>query len=603
MTGIHRRRSAFAIGLALATGGSALAISTQAQAGPPTDPANPASFARVNVDTAITGAAFTVQGSVFGTEMNLVTSGFGAFTGGPPPTPPAAGTLQVYRPGANLGDWTKVSVFTEAAAITFPNQPTIADVDGDADNDLIVPGGYFFDTYDPPAPGDQSQNRGSLTWWENTGPTTAFVRHDILLAQPWAYHGVQFADVDGDTKKDIVTVGEQAKSPSDPADDLVELQILHGNGDGTFDAPVALSATGGSLPVVYDVNGDSKLDIVSAQYFGFPNGPAAVTVPSFRWYEQVGAPGVDGVTAANFETHTIATFASTAYGFQIVPVPDLHGDGEVAWVATNHMSKAGPGGSFIPAFESVYELTPGSDIEAPWTVTTLSNPADPADKMAARAAAGSAAPGVLGAGDIDGDGDIDLAVSGDGDEKVVGGCVASNTCARRLFWIEQHGDGTFEQHTLTSPTERFGQAGGAVVADLDGDGANELAFSSFERNALAIWKRAGGGEPEPADVTTTVTGFKTKARTLRKGSVVRDTITVTPGAGRPVVLEYRTCPPTSSACTWTSYAAYSALANGRVRLVYAPPSGKSWWRVAVAATDDATQATTGVRKLTVKKKK
>lgn len=597
MTTMRMRRTKYiALATVAALAGTALLTQT-AEADPPVDPAIPASFSRINVDTGITGAAFTVQGSVFGTEKNLVTSGFGAFVGGPPPTPPAAGTVQVYRPGANLSDWTKVSVFTEAAGITFPNQPTLADVDGDLDVDVIVPGGYFFDTFDPPGPA-APQNRGSITWWENTGTATPFVRHDVLTTQPWAYHGVQFADVDGDTKKDIVTVGEQAKSPSDPTDDVVELQFLAGNGDGTFDAPVALSATGGSLPVVHDVNGDGRLDIVSAQYFGFPNGPGAVTMPSFRWYEQTGAIGPGGLDATNFTAHTIATFGSTAYGFQIVPVPDLHGDGKVGWVGTNHMSKLGPGGNFIPAFESVYEFTPPADKTQPWPATTLSNPADPADKMAARAAAGSAAPGVLGYGDIDGDGDLDLAVSGDGDEKVVGNCTSTNSCARRLFWIEQHADGSFEQHTLTGPTERFGQAGGAVVADLDGDGANELAFSSFERNTLAIWKRSGGGEPQ---ASSSVTGFKTKTKVFKSARTIKDTIKVLPGSARTVRLESRDCLPDAT-CDWEVYASFVSNGDDKVKLKYAPPVGTTYWRVVVEETALASEATSGIRKLKVKEK-
>ncbi|WP_372735892.1 FG-GAP repeat domain-containing protein [Nocardioides sp.] len=573
-----------------------------AKADPPVDPVIPASFSRVDIDAGITGAAFTAAGSVYGSETDLVTSAFGAFVPGVggPPTPPAAGTVQLYRPGANIGTWTKVTVFDTSAAITFPNQPTIADVDGDDDNDILVPGGYFFDTYDPPGP-SVGQDRGSLTWWENTGEGNAFVRHDILTAQPWAFHGAEFADLDGDGNDDIVTVGEQGKSPSDPSDDLVSLQFLAGNGDGTFAAPVELDTAGGSLPVVIDVDGDDRLDIVSAQYFGFPSGPGAVGMPSFQWWQQGGTIAPGGLDAGNFTKHAIANFENTAYGFQIRPIPDLHGDGKIGWVGTNHMSKLGPGGNFIPAYESVYEFTPGTDVTQPWAVTTLSNPADPADKMAARSAAGSLAPGVFGYGDIDGDGDIDLAVSGDGDEKVVGNCASTSTCARRLFWIEQGGDGTFVQHTLTGPTERFGQAGGAIVTDLDGDGANELAFSSFEQNTLAVWTRQGGGASQESSA---ITGFKTKTKKVKKASVqLKDPIAVAPGAGRTVLLQFRTCKPSSSTCAWKTYQSYASRADGKVVLRYRAQGKKSFWRVLVEETPAAAEATSAVRKVVLKKKK
>ena len=589
---LSRPTHALLVGTALTTALSATALlAPVAQADPPVDPAVAASFTRTNVDPSITGAAFTVAGRVFGAEKNLVTSGFGTFMFG---APTGGGTLQVYRPGGNVGVWNKVTVFGAAANIITPNQPTIADVDGDGDNDLIVPGGYFFDTYDPPGPA-VPQSRGSLTWWENTGPSTAFVRHDVIApVQPWAYHGAEFADLDGDGNKDILTVGEQGVSPSTPADDLVEMQLFPGNGDGTFDAPVPIASTGGSLPVVHDVNGDGRLDIVSAQYFGFPNGPAAVSVPSYRWYEQTGAIAPGGLTSANFTAHTIATFGQTANGFQIKPVPNFHGDGKLGWVATNHMSKLGPGGSFLPASESVYELTPGAHKTQPWAITTLSNPADPADRMAARAAAGSAAPGVFGYGDIDGDGDVDLAVSGDGDELVVGTCQASNTCARRLFWIEQKAGGAFVQHTLTGPDERFGQAGGAVVADLDGDGDNELAFSSFEQNTLAIWTRQGGG---PALVTSAVAGFRTKTAKVRADHQIRDTIRVTPGPEREVVLQFRTCKPADDSCSWSTYETYTSNPGNVVKLTYFAQGLKSWWRVLVEATPQQSEAASGVRKV------
>ena len=79
-----------------------------------------------------------------------------------------------------------------------------------------------------------------------------------------------------------------------------------------------------------------------------------------------------------------------------------------------------------------------------------------------------------------------------------------------------------------------------MVADLDGDGDNELAFSSFEQNTLAIWTRQGGG---PALVTSAVQGFKTKNAKVDAETKIKDTITVTPGPEREVVLQFRTCKP------------------------------------------------------------
>ena len=131
-----------------------------------------------------------------------MTSGYGAL--GPGGRPAGGGTLQVYRPGANLGDWTKVTVFDATAGIVFPNQSTVADVDGDGDQDLIVPSGYFFDTF--PAESAAVPRRDHLVGEQRARPRGAllpFERHDVITGQPWSYHGVQLTDLDGDGVKDL----------------------------------------------------------------------------------------------------------------------------------------------------------------------------------------------------------------------------------------------------------------------------------------------------------------------------------------------------------------------------------------------------------------
>jgi lipoprotein-releasing system permease protein len=83
-----------------------------------------------------------------------------------------------------------------------------------------------------------------------------------------------------------------------------------------------------------------------------------------------------------------------------------------------------------------------------------------------------AAPGIFGHGDIDGDGDIDLLVSGDGDP--------------RVFWLEQKAPGQWETHVLE---KNLAQAGGMVVTDLDGDGKNELIVTGYEANSIFVYTR------------------------------------------------------------------------------------------------------------------
>ncbi|WP_244929906.1 VCBS repeat-containing protein [Nocardioides sp. W7] len=537
-----RRRRTTLLALTLIPASLVAAATTSSGAA---DPAPTTGFTRTNVDTAIQGASFTVVGEVFAGERNLVTSGFGAL--GQQGLPVGGGSLQVYRPRANPADWRKVSVFDASADIIFPNQPTVSDVDGDGDADLIVPAGNFFDSF-------AGNSRGSLTWWENTGATTPFVRHNILVSQSWSFHGVQHVDLDGDGIRDLLTVGEQGRNPGVQTDDDVQTQFLKGRADHTFAEPVALGDVGGSLPVVYDVDADGNLDIVSSQYFDTGSTAEDVGRATFLWLER-GDDGEAGLSAGDFTAHTIATLGPTAagrgagMGFQIRPVPGFRGPGTLSWIGTNHTNRCTQ--AYLPS-EQVLEFVPPADPTEQWALTTLSNPTTstpgcpeaykngtlplfPGEDITSRPGYGQGAPGVFGYGDIDGDGDVDLAVSGDGD--------------RRLFWIEQLPGGATRMHTLTDPGEEFGQAGGAVVSDLDGDQVPELVFSSFDRNTLAIWRRTPVVKVE-VPITTTV-------------ETVRSALAVSP---RPQGRK-------------TTYAVRLAAATGgpgrRVTVVFDPAKGRT----------------------------
>lgn len=487
----------------------------QAAAEPSTETTDP-TFARIDVDTAIAGASFSTVGEVFAGEQNIVTSGYGELDENGRPID--HGTLQLYRPGASLTEWTKIQVFGPEAGLTFPNATTIDDVDGDGDNDIILASGYFFGT-DPAFPDGQILS-GAITWWENTG-TEDFVRHDVITGQGASYHGVQLADLDGDGINDLVSTAEEARAAGSQYDDSIETHFFKGNADHTFDAPVALADVGGSQPVVADVDEDGDLDIITSRYFDpmrdsdFATG--TFPAPSYLWLENTDTDGV--LTAEDVTVRTIATIGDTGMGFQILPVPDFREPGKISWVGTNHVNRC-TFAILLPALawpEQVIEFTPGDDITEPWTRTTLSDPDTPvepcpadygtnrdnypvfSDAITSRYGPGQGAPGVLGHGDLDGDGDVDLAVAGDGD--------------RRLWWIESHADGSTELHQLTEEGEFFGQSGGAAVADLDGDGANEMVFSSFDEDTLAIWTRDGA-----IDLTTMVT---TKLKATPKKSKVK----------------------------------------------------------------------------------
>ena len=152
-----------------------------------------------------------------------------------------------------------------------------------------------------------------------------------------------------------------------------------------------------------------------------------------------------------------------------MPAPNLLGDGVTRWIATNHTNPnvAFPPFALYPR-PAVYELTPGADPTQPWAVRTLSAPND----FPVTGGVGQASPGAAVAGDLDDDGRLDIAVSGDG--------------SRAVYWMQQQPDGTFVTEALPDSVG-FGQSGGPVILDSNRSGTNETIFSSFDQNALSIW--------------------------------------------------------------------------------------------------------------------
>ena len=161
-------------------------------------------------------------------------------------------------------------------------------------------------------------------------------------------------------------------------------------------------------------------------------------------------------------THHVIT-SVVGGGFGLIKVPDLLGDSVDRWIGTNHVNANYNGGSPESA---VYQLDPNSPITDPWTVTKLSN------GILGRASSATLfAPGVVGAGDIDGDTRTDIAVAGDGDA--------------RVFWLQQQPDQSFNTYVVA---DNMGQAGGGIVTDLDSDGKAEMVFSSYEQGVVKVYE-------------------------------------------------------------------------------------------------------------------
>lgn len=420
----------------------------------PTTTLPPFGTGAIEVGTAADDAAFS---------YHTLVDGFGGAAGAAAADFNGDGILEILINGFGDIDMKKVTVGTSTLAVLYQtggptnfvrddvvttddgyyffNQPWVGDLDGDGDTDIIGGIGFFvcasIGTIGP---------CGALVIWENVGIEGGMAKFEAtdLVAKGATefYHRPAVADVDGDGVLDIVAIGETSTDAN--------TVWFRGTANGFDTTAHPVGQGGGSLPVATDVDGDGDIDIVSGQYF--------LTPESAIWFEQLPA-GTDGLPA--WQKHVITS--SIGKVIQVSLVPDLDGPGTLGWIASNHTNTTRPG----QVESGIYRLTPGADPRDEWSVQLLST------GIVSRPSVGTAfqaAPGVFGWGDLDADGDVDLAVSGDGDD--------------RLFILEQTGPSAFGTRVLQTG---YAQAGSMMVVDLNNDGRLEILASGFESDQVRLY--------------------------------------------------------------------------------------------------------------------
>ncbi len=240
--------------------------------------------------------------------------------------------------------------------------------------------------------------------------------------------------------------------------------IAVGDLDGDGDQDLVVANMGGSTISVLKNNGDatfsSKVDYVTGEW------PRSVFVADLD------ADGDLDLAVANANSNSVSIFnnngdgsfaARTSYDVGLHPTSifaaDLDGDGDLDLIVANRFGK---GGELFPDNLSILKnngdgsFTPKVDYET------------------------GDSPHSVFAADLDGDGDIDLAVANYGEDGA----------GNNVSILKNNGDGTFAPR-VDYGTGRFPYS--LFAADLELDGDLDLAVANASSNTISVLKNNGDG--------------------------------------------------------------------------------------------------------------
>ena len=332
------------------------------------------------------------------------------------------------------------------AQVPHPDHVSVVDVDGDGRKDLVVADlGEFY-------PGDHTKGAAWVLRAQPGGGFAPFTAGGFPRVAD-----VEAADLDGDGRLDLAVAGFGWDKKGETA-------VLF-NKTADWSAPAferrQVDARHGAIHVVpADVDGDGKLDLV---------------VLLAQEFESVVALLGDGKGA--FRPRTLYEAPHPNWGSTGIEVVDLDRDGDPDVIMTN-------GDMF------------DDDILKPYHgVQWLENTGHL--KFVPHPLAGLAGAHRAVAADLDGDGDLDVAASAF--SGIVGGKAAESLPA--LVWLEQTARGRFERHTIAVGTPAFPTLDAGDV-DGDGDvdlvtGVFKLQSTSDEW--MVVWENQGpkGAAPKP----------------------------------------------------------------------------------------------------------
>jgi hypothetical protein len=388
----------------------------------------------IGVSAGVTG---TLAPFATGTGAIILPTGTVQFLDG---TKPLSAAPIALAAGAafNTASFSKVFGTLDPAFASLPKTgQTGVDLNGDGVQDLLVFGASSF-----------SASEEVQTFLANgSGGYTASAAQTLTLPASPVSNSFFIGDLNGDGKPDLLLGGS----------------VAYGNGDGTFQQPVALSflASGYSETFAGDVTGDGKPDIVALNTVpsGLANTPYTLQVTVFA---NQGSGNFQSLGTFPVATSQVVEFASLA-SLEIV---DVNGDGKADLVTQAY---------FLPAGEAA----------EPATVAVALNNGDGTFAAPVQASYNAQTNGgdieleSLRVGDFNNDGKVDLLL-------IYPAYWMANFTQPFIF-LPGNGDGTFGAETdsmITTPYVARGAATGqppagrADVLDVNLDGNLDVAFGS-----------------------------------------------------------------------------------------------------------------------------
>ena len=339
------------------------------------------------------------------------------------------------------------SIFIEAPSYAsggnYASSVAVADFNKDGKPDIVVSNTYASNT-----------NNGTVgvLLGNGDGSFQAVVAYNSGGVSSIA---VAVADVNGDGNLDIIVANECASTttPMDCEGSGTDgtVGVLLGNGDGTFQ-PVIVIDSGGLIPAavgVADLNADGKPDIVVTNECPIID----VSYGTCTNYDNGVVTVLLGNGDGSFQPPV--SYYSGGQRPDSVVLADLNGDGKLDIAVANYCPK-------------------GAGVEAPCqagsssSIGILLGNGDGTFGSVADYNSGGYYSTSIAAGDVNGDGKLDLVVASESDywPDFENGAVAI---------LLGNGDGTFEPPT---PYTFVGYGESAEIADVNGDGALDLVVSN-----------------------------------------------------------------------------------------------------------------------------